>query len=425
MGKGTPMTLGRQMSRQESKKKESPRRPTHFGIDIPLVLIVVVLVIFGLLMVYSASTDYSIMVLDKDPNYMFARQIRWLGLGIVLAAVAAWFNYQWFHKIAVFGMGLTIILLIAVLVNNEVINNAARTFFSGSGQPSELAKIMIIIYLSVWLYAKRDQLTNVNFGLVPLGVILGVIGGLIVLQPDLSAAMTILILGSILFFLAGSDLRQIAFLLGLGLIVGYLVFRVHPTGRERIDAYFIGLQDLTKTPDHLSRALEAIVKGGWFGVGIGRANTKYFGLPVPPTDSIFAVITEEVGIFGAAIVILLFILLMWRGLVISRRAPDGFGKLMAAGLSLWLALEAFINMAVLVGLVPFAGNALPFISAGGSNLAVSLIAIGILLNISRQSAQTKAEEESTLDGLVNLRWRKGRRRATRPRRSVSAASKKL
>ena len=115
---------------------------------------------------------------------------------------------------------------------------------------------------------------------------------------------------------------------------------------------------------------------------------------------------------------------MWRGLVISRRAPDGFGKLMAAGLSLWLALEAFINMAVLVGLVPFAGNALPFISAGGSNLAVSLIAIGILLNISRQSARNKAEEESTLDGLVNLRWRNGRRRTTRPRGRVSVASRK-
>ena len=424
MGKGTPMTLGRMISRQEPKKKESPRRSSQMGIDLPLVLIVVMLVIFGLLMVYSASTDYSIMVLDEDPNYMFTRQIRWLILGVVLAAVAAWFNYQWFHKIAVFGMGFTIFLLIAVLVNNEVINNAARTFYGGSGQPSELAKIMIIIYLSVWLYAKRDQLTNVNFGLVPLGVILGVVGGLIVLQPDLSAAMTILLLGSILFFLAGSDLRQIAILLALGLIVGYLVFRVHPTGRERLDVYFIGLQDLTKTPDHLSRALEAIVKGGWFGAGIGRANTKYFGLPVPPTDSIFAVITEEVGIFGATIVILLFILLMWRGLVISRRAPDGFGKILAAGLSLWLALEAFINMAVLVGLVPFAGNALPFISAGGSNLAVSLIAIGILLNISRQSAQNKAEEESTLDGLVNLRWRNGRRRSTRPRRSASVASKK-
>jgi cell division protein FtsW len=236
--------------------------------------------------------------------------------------------------------------------------------------------------------------------------------------------MTILLLGSILFFLAGSDLRQIAFLLFLGIIVGYLVFRVHPTGRERLDAYFIGLQDITQTPDHLSRALEAIVKGGWFGVGIGRANTKYFGLPVPPTDSIFAVITEETGIFGATLVILLFTLLMWRGLLISRRAPDGFGKLMAAGLSIWLAMEAFINMAVLVGLVPFAGNALPFISAGGSNLTVSLIGIGILLNISRQSSKKKAEEGTALKGLVNLSWSRRRKPKARSRKGLNYVSKK-
>lgn len=424
MGKGTPLILGREMSRQKPRKKVNTRRSGSHGIDLPLILIVVVLITFGMLMVYSASTDYSIMILGENPNFMFIRQLRWLALGIVFTVVAAWFNYHWFQKLAVFGMGFTIILLIAVLINNEVINNAARTFYGGSGQPSELAKIMLIIYLSVWLFAKRDQLTNVNFGLVPLGVILGVIGGLIVLQPDLSAAMTILLIGGLLFFLAGSDLRQIAFLLVLGIIVGYLVFRVHPTGRERLDAYFIGLRDITQTPDHLSRALEAIVKGGWFGVGIGRANTKYFGLPVPPTDSIFAVITEETGILGAALVILLFTLLMWRGLIIARRAPDGLGKLMAAGISLWLAMEAFINMAVLVGLVPFAGNALPFISAGGSNLMVSLVGIGILLNISRQSMQNKAEHETTLDGIVNLSWRNGRKTRTRPIRNLSIVSKK-
>jgi cell division protein FtsW len=424
MGKGTPLTLGREMSRQKANKKVNVRRAGSQGIDLPLILIVIVLIIFGMLMVYSASTDYSIMILGENPNFMFIRQLRWLALGIVLAAVAAWFNYRWFQKIAVFGMGFTIILLIAVLVNNEVINNAARTFYGGSGQPSELAKIMLIIYLSVWLFAKRDQLTNVNFGLVPLGVILGLIGGLIVLQPDLSAAMTILLIGGLLFFLAGSDLRQIAILLILGVVVGYLVFRVHPTGRERLDAYFIGLRDITQTPDHLSRALEAIVKGGWFGVGIGQADTKYFGLPVPPTDSIFAVITEETGILGAALVILLFTLLMWRGLVIAQRAPDGLGKLLAAGISLWLAMEAFINMAVLVGLVPFAGNALPFISAGGSNLTVSLIGIGILLNISRQSEQNKAEHESVLDGIVNLSWSGRRKVRTRPIRNVRLASKK-
>jgi cell division protein FtsW len=310
---------------------------------------------------------------------------------------------------------LTIGGLILVLFVNEVINNASRTILGGSGQPSELAKLVIILYLAVWLYAKRDQLSDVSFGLIPLGLILGLLGGLIFLQPDLSAAATIFILGGILFFLAGGDLRQIAFILILGLIVGWFVFRFHPTGSQRVAEYMVSVKDLTNAPMHLSRSLEALVKGGWFGVGIGRADTKLTGLPVPPTDSIFAVIGEEVGIIGAATVVLLYGVLMWRGLRIANRAPDGLGKLLAAGLSLWIALEAFINMAVIVGLVPFAGNALPFISAGGSNLVVSLAAVGILMNISRLSAQNKDEEERAFDAVIDLRRRDWRWRVSRPR----------
>jgi cell division protein FtsW len=375
-------------------------------------------------MVYSASTDYSLVVLEKSPNYMFNRQLMWMVIGILLASFLVFINYHRWEFWSVPLMGLTIAGLVAVLVINEVINNATRTIFGGSVQTSELAKLMTVIYLSVWLYAKRDQLTDIHIGLIPLGMILGVLGGLIVVQPDLSAATTIFILGGILFFLAGSDLRQIFILLILGLVVGWLVFRVHPTGRERVDAYLAGLNDLTLAPAHLSRALEALVKGGWFGVGIGRADTKLTGLPVPPTDSIFAVVGEETGIVGASSLVLLYVMILWRGLVISQRAPDGLGKLMAAGLSLWIAVEAFINMAVLVGLVPFAGNALPFISAGGSNLVVSLAAVGILLNISRMSAQSKEVEERAYDAVVDLRWRDGRRRVSRARRTSGARTRK-
>jgi cell division protein FtsW len=145
------------------------------------------------------------------------------------------------------------------------------------------------------------------------------------------------------------------------------------------------------------------------------------GLPVPPTDSIFAVIGEEVGVIGSSIVVLLNVVLLWRGLKIAQNAPDGLGKLMAAGLSIWLALEAFINMAVIVGLVPFAGNALPFISYGGSNLFVSLAAIGILLNISRVSSRTQAKEERSINAIIDLRWRDGRRGVSGSRRAKGAA----
>ncbi len=424
MGTGTPLDLGNSMVRPAAGRASATRKSVRLGIDVPLLLVVITLIIFGLLMVYSASWDYSLVVLNQEPIYMFTRQIMWLGVGCVAAFTLAWINYHRWQKLAILAMGLTVIGLIGVLFSNQVINNAARTIFGGSGQPSEAAKLVLVIYLSVWLYAKREQLSDVNFGLLPLGGILGILGGLIFLQPDLSAATTIFILGGILFFLAGSDLRQIAILLVAGLLIGWVVFRLHPTGRLRMDLYLASLSDLTKAPAHLSRALEAIVKGGWFGVGIGRADTKLTGLPVPPTDSIFAVVGEETGILGAFVLISLYIFLLWRGLTIANRAPDGLGKLLAAGLSLWLATEAFINMAVIVGLVPFAGNALPFISYGGSNLVVSLAAIGILQNIARLSSQIQEEEERTFDAVVDLRRRDGRRRVSRSRRTAGARVRK-
>lgn len=421
MGNGTPLRLNRDTGRQGWINSIQNRRSIRLGIDVPLVLIVCTLSVFGIVMVYSASWDYSMTVLLQSPNYMFTRQLIFMALGIGVASILTFFDYHRFKKLAIFAMAGTILLLLVVLIVNEVINNAARTIFEGSGQPSEVAKLVVVIYLSVWLSARRDQLSDVSFGLIPLGFILGILGGLIFAQPDLSAATTIFLLGGLLFFLAGGDLRQIAFLLILGLIVGFIVFRFHPTGSQRVADYLVSIKDLTQAPMHLSRSLEALVKGGWFGVGIGRADTKLTGLPVPPTDSIFAVVGEETGLVGATTVVILYIVLMWRGLKIAQRAPDGLGRLLAAGLSLWLATEAFINMAVIVGLVPFAGNALPFISAGGSSLLVSMAAVGILLNISRVSTRMQETEEKTFDSVVDMRWRDRRWGVSRAGRPSSAS----
>jgi cell division protein FtsW len=393
--------------------RTSPRS-LHLGIDVPLLLIVITLLIFGLLMVYSASWDYSLMILRREPTYMFNRQVVWMLIGLTIAGIFSFLNYHRWQKLAVPLIIFAVMSLISVLMVNEVINNAARTLWGGSVQPSEMAKLATVIYLAVWMYSKRDQLGDVSFGLIPLSAILGIVGGLIFIQPDLSAAITIFLLGGILFFLGGGDLRQIAMLLVLAMVVGWLVIRVHPTGSIRIAEYLRGLDDLTLAPYHLSRSLEALVKGGWFGVGIGLADTKLTGLPVPPTDSIFAVVAEETGIVGASSLVVLYALLMWRGLVIANKASDGLGKLLAAGLSVWISMEAIINMSVIVGLMPFAGNALPFISAGGSNLVVSLAAVGILMNISRLSSQDQRKEKNSFDAVVDLRRRDGRRRVSRP-----------
>lgn len=392
------------------------------GLDVPLLLTVVALVVFGLIMLYSASFDFSFNMYGSS-TYMFTRQLRWLGMGIIVSFALSLFDYHLWRKVVVFAMLGTIGLLVAVLFVNEIRLGASRTLFEGSYQPSELAKLVAVIYLSVWLYAKRQNLHHVGFGLIPLGVILGIIGGLIYLQPDISAAGTVLILGGLLFFLAGADLKQIVFLLILALVIGWVVVQFSETGRDRVESFIAGFRDPTNASYHVQRSFEAIIKGGIFGVGLGQADTKLTGLPFAPTDSIFAVVAEELGLFGSALLMALYGSLIWRGLVVARRAPDMLGTLLASGVTFWIGMEAMINMAVMVGLMPFAGNALPFISAGGSNLVSTLCAIGIMLNVSRQSGESARLDDNewrSFGAIIDLRRGNGRRSVPRPRRSQRA-----
>jgi cell division protein FtsW len=391
-------------------------------IDVTLLLSVITLLIFGILIVYSASYDYSLSWYG-DPNTIFYRQLFFLVGGICLAIFLTFWDYHNYRHMVVIMMLVVIAALISVLLVNEILNNAARTLYGGSIQPSEFAKIVTVLYLSVWLFARQDQLRDVNFGLLPLAIILGVIGGLIFLQPDLSAVVTILFLGGVMFFLAGGDLRQIVILMLVAVFVGWVLVQFSPTGSERIGFYLAGLRDPTEGSYHVKRSFEAFVNGGWFGVGIGRAETKLTGLPVPPTDSIFAVVGEETGVVGSIGLVALYAIFLWRGMVISRRAPDELGRLLAAGLCLWIAVEAFVNMAVMVNILPFAGNALPFISSGGSNLTVTMAAVGILLNISRLSVRKQEENGKFFNAPVNLRGWDRRRRLSSPVRPARTQRK--
>jgi cell division protein FtsW len=202
-------------------------------------------------------------------------------------------------------------------------------------------------------------------------------------------------------------------------VAGWLVVSVSITGQERVNDFVAGIKDPLQASYHVRRSFEAIVNGGWFGVGIGKSVAKTTGLPVPPTDSVFAVVVEELGWFGSVALIGLYGFLVWRGLVIARRAPDMLGTMLASGLVIWIGMEALINMSVMVGLMPFAGNALPFVSAGGSNLVTTLAALGILFNISRQAGDgTVTDEEWRSYGAVaDMRWWNRRRGVPRARRS--------
>jgi len=399
MGEGTFVT--------KSNTKSGKSRSLQLQIDVPMLLIVVLLLVFGLLMVYSASWDFSILM-GRKPTYIFSRQVIWVLLGCVTATGAVFIDYHFYQKILVpLGLGTLGLLLAVLIVNSQPGDDFTRMLLGGSIQPSELAKAVIVIYLSYWLYRRKDSINDMQVALIPLVIILGITFGLILLQPDLSAAITVLLLGVMLFFLAGGDWKIILLVAVAAIVIGLPLMYIYPTGRARINSYLVGMNNPLESSYHIQRCLEAVVKGGWFGVGIGQADTKFTGLPLAPTDSIFAVIAEEIGVLGGLFLVVLFVLLVWRGLVIAKNAPDQFGSLMAFGLTAWIAIEALMNMSVIVGLLPFTGNALPFISAGGSSMLVSLTSIGIILNISRASIKKSSSERSSRSAVVDLRRRNG------------------
>jgi cell division protein FtsW len=264
------------------------------GIDVPLMLTLISLIIFGLIMVHSASWGDSIQVYGS-PTVIFQRQVIWAVLGITVAAVITFIDYHHLSKIALPALIITILSLIAVLLFGEERNYAVRTLFRGSVQPSELAKLVTIIYLSVWLYSKRDRLNSITFGLLPLGLILGLIVGWIALQPDYSATLTILFLGGVMFFLAGGDRKQIILIVLISIVIGVLVVNVTDTGRQRFQDYTSGWQDIGQSSYHVQRSMESFAKGGVFGVGIGKSDTKLTGLPSPPPTAFLPWLARKPG----------------------------------------------------------------------------------------------------------------------------------
>ena len=393
--------------------KSAQKRPTVIrrlslrdSIDLPLVVIVLTLFAIGLLMIYSASWQFAINQGLSEYSVVLRQAV--IGLaGIVGIVILTYIDYHSYQKYVVWGMGIIILLCVSVLAfGTETQFGARRGLFGGSVQPSEFAKLGVIVYLSFWLHSKKETLHKWSYGFFPLLFIIGVIALLIFFQPDISAAATIILIGGIMFFIAGGKFSQIVIVLLFVAIAGLIIFNISDTASTRVTDYWNGLQNPQNASDHVKWSLEAIINGGIFGVGIGRSTTKFIGLPVATTDSIFAVLTEETGIIGGIVVIGLFVALLWRGLYIAEHAHDNLGKWLAGGISLWIFIEAIINIGVLLNLLPFAGNALPLISSGGSSLITTLAAIGILMGISRQSKIASYNaERSPKRAVVDMRRR--------------------
>ncbi|HTX78347.1 MAG TPA: FtsW/RodA/SpoVE family cell cycle protein [Longilinea sp.] len=418
MGESTEVTSTFRPTRTV-RSMRTPRAATRLsamfhGVDVVLLLTVFGLCVFGLLMVNSSSWKFSLQYYGST-GAMFQRQLIWFAVGVVALAITVLVDYHVIMKLSVYAWFAVLAMLAFVALGlGATVLGANRTLLGGSIQPSEFAKLIIIIYLSYWLYSKQDKLGQLSFGLIPLGCIQALTGGLIFMQPDISAALTVFLLSSVLFFLAGGKFRQIIPTATVAVVAIVLFIMVTGLGRGRLDMYVSGLQSPANASDQVKRSIEAIVRGGFFGIGIGQSETKFTGLPVPPTDSIYAVIVEETGLLGASLVVVLYMLFLWRGLLIAKRAPDMPGKLMAAGITFWIVTEAIINMGAMSNLLPFAGNALPFISYGGSSLLSVMAGTGILLGIGRRTEMEKQPSEGRPTGaVVDLRRRDGRRGVSR------------
>jgi cell division protein FtsW (lipid II flippase) len=290
----------------------------------------------------------------------------------------------------------TIGLLVAVLLFGDDTFGARRALIQGSFQPGEAAELIIIVYMAAWLSSRRTKIRSVAYGLIPFSVLVGLVSGLVMLQPDLSTAGIIMVVSGIMFFLAGADSKQLIIALVLAGIAGFAVLQLGLLPNyagDRWATYVTGVGDLTQANYHVQQAVIAFLNGGWTGVGLGNGRQKFGFLPAPHTDSIFAVIGEELGVVGAVVVVLLYVGLAVRGFQLARRSHDSFGALLAAGLTIWIVSKALLNIAVMTAVVPSTGVPLPFVSYGGSSLVVLMAGTGLLLNVGRAVARQQQTPE--------------------------------
>ncbi len=347
-----------------------------------------ILVGFGIAMVFSSSA-----IIGKerfgDPNYFSLKQLVAATLGLAIMFVIMKVDYHFYrHPAIVFSvLAIVVALLVLVFFLAAAANTHRWIQLSGfSIQPSELAKLALILFLAYFLEKRKDKVNELTFTLVPIGVIVAVLAGLIVVQPDLGTAVTLLVIAGIMLFVAGLDLRWIAMSILFAAPTLYLlVFRVRYR-RDRILAFLSPWQDPLGRGYQIIQSLISVGTGGVLGLGYMESKQKLFYLPEAHTDFIYAVVGEEMGMIGTCIVLLLFVIFMWRGLRTCLRAPDLFGFYLALGITMMVTVQAFINMSVVLGLLPTKGIPLPFLSYGGSSFVVMLASVGILLNVSQQSS---------------------------------------
>ena len=343
------------------------------------------LVCASIVMVYSAS---ALMALERfdQANLFLTKQAMWAVLGLAVLAIAMRVDYRTYKNdqfvwalLAVVG-----ILLIGVFFSAPV--NGTRRWLNVGGlgiQPSELAKIACVLFAALVLERRMHRIDELSYSLLPIAIVVGGLVGLILLQPDFGTAMSLLLVVGMMIFAAGLHYRYFIGTVLCALPVLYLVLVSAPYRRRRLMAFWDPWADPLGDGFQIIQSLIAVGTGGIFGRGLMAGVQKLFYLPEPHTDFIFAVVGEELGIIGATVILACFCVIAWRGLRISMRAEDRFGSFVALGLTTMIAVQAFVNMSVVLGLMPTKGIPLPLMSFGGSSLLINLLAVGVLMNISQ------------------------------------------
>ncbi|MEK7521809.1 MAG: putative lipid II flippase FtsW [Patescibacteria group bacterium] len=348
-------------------------------LDRPLLFITLGLLIFGLAMVFDASVADATRTF-QDKFFYLKRQLIWAILGAFSMFILSQINYKFWQKAALWIFIGTIILLVLVLVPGVGVTalGASRRLNLGflGLQPGELAKLAVITFLSTSLVKERSFLKFAS----PVGVV----SSLILLQPDMGTTVIIALTSLVIYFASGTPLLHIVGITASGLIGSLILALSSSYRKERLMTFLNPHSDPADTSYHVRQILIAIGSGGLWGLGLGQSRQKHLFLPEPATDSIFAIIAEELGFFGGIGIILAFLLLVVRGYQIASRTENPFGRLLAIGITSGIAIQAFINLAAMVALVPLTGIPLPLISYGGSSLFVTLSGIGILLNIAKR-----------------------------------------
>lgn len=361
--------------------------------DKSIIMAMSVLIIFGLVMLFSASSVVSYANFGNTYHY-FLRQVINLGVALVAFFLASRIDYRLWKKFAVWFLFGSIILLVLVFIPGlRAEYGSARSWvniFGYSLQPSELVKLAFLIYLATWLEAKKENLGELGNGLIPFLGILGVISLLMLAQPDLGTLFIIAFTALVVFFAAGGKISHIIVTIifaALALAIIVLLKSGYQSDR------FKCLQDPSYSAQdkcyQINQSLIAVGSGGWFGRGVGQSRQKFMYLPQVWDDSIFPIVAEEIGFVFSTLLILLYLFIFYRGLMIARAAPDLYGGSLAVGIVAWLAVQTFLNIGGMINLIPMTGVPLPFISAGGSATLANLLALGILVNISRQTRMIK------------------------------------